>query len=134
MPKKIVDITPTPFVEVMRMDKEDRSSRHTIVELVVAQVNAVMANAKDRSAARCSPEIGRYWQVRIDILMRPKDVLLVQQMFEDAGWPAVQVVYWNKRVSVTLYEARPTVLRGPVYNGQPARQADPEAAPEMQAA
>lgn len=114
-------VTPTRFATIKRRIAEDPATRLLGVECFIAHVNAVMADAERRAQCRSDPTTGSFWQVRLSPLaLNAAGVLHLQQAFEKAGWPQVQVVYWRDSCSVSLGEHRHHNFGGAMFNGRPA--------------
>lgn len=88
------------------------------VEVFLDYVNSCFATKETMLRYRCSPEMGHFYQMGVNLLeVTPQECLEIEAEFRGVGWKDVQVIYWLGAVSVSL-EAH--LSRGWVsaYNGQ----------------
>lgn len=113
-------VLPTRFTLAKKQVAEDPAVRIVAVEQIIAHVNTVMACTQVRNAYRCDPAVGSFWQIPCpSIAVTPTEVSQLQQLFEEAGWPAVQVNFWSTRCTVTLAEHEHHSFGPPMHNGEP---------------
>lgn len=71
--------------------------------LFVDYVNSVLSNKETMLRHRCSPTMGHFYQIGMNLHeVTPDDCLQIELAFRTAGWKDVQVVYWLGALSISL--------------------------------
>ena len=113
-------IEPIPYQRVLH--ESSRVPSRTLfseVDLVVHRVNGQLMDPTARKKARCSPQVGNFWQVSGDNCLTAQDVRRLHRKFKAAGWPAVKVTTWQGRWNVTLSESNRVNFGPSCFEGNP---------------
>lgn len=89
------------------------------VEVFIDYVNSCFATKESMLRYRCSPNMGHFYQLGVNLLeVTPAQCLEIEKEFRGAGWKDVQVVYWMGALSISLetFQSRGWVSH---YNGDP---------------
>lgn len=86
-------------------------------EIFIQYVNTKFVSKAAMLAHRCSPEMGHFYSVSLDLAATPEECLAIEDAFRP-GWKAVKVVYWQGRLSISLACHESPEWAG-FYNGKP---------------
>lgn len=93
------------------------TAKLTTVEIFIQYVNSRFATRPTMDGHRCSPNLGHFYQIGMDIQATPAECLEIEKAFRP-GWKAVKVVYWHGRLSIHLDCNENSGLTS-FYNGKP---------------
>jgi hypothetical protein len=109
------------------------SAELSTADIFIQHVNARFATKASMLTHRCSPAMGHFYTVILDLVATPEECLLIEAAFKPR-WKGVKVVYWQGRLSIHLdcVEDRDWVS---FYDGKPLKSClAPSTAPLRKAA
>lgn len=92
----------TPVRPITMQEVTNRPRPVRGVDIVIEAVNQALRNPSRSGSYLCSPSLGKFYQVTGDLSLTAAECLELDAAFRKALWKDVQVIYYEKRWSISL--------------------------------
>lgn len=77
------------------------TAHSSTVDTFIQYVNSRFSSAPTMMVHRCSPSLGHFYQISMDLVATPEDCFEIEEAFR-SSWGGVQVTYWKGRLAISL--------------------------------